>query len=227
MQKLVTLIDHMGDDASVVNAARVSFGKKIDRNYDMGTLVLTNKDIKLINYLAAHNHWTPFAHTSITLHIKAPFPIRTQFFKHKVGFVENEISRRYVDDIPTEIFRPDWSGRPTNSIKQGSGDSLPEQARNNATMAYDLAIDLALQSYQTLLAIGVAPEQARFVLPQGVYTEWYWTGSLAAYARFVNQRSSSYAQKEIQVYAEMIKKIMFDLFPVSSAALTGNPLLTQ
>lgn len=104
---------------------------------------------------------------------------------------------------------------------------MPEQARNNATMAYDLAIDLALQSYQTLLAIGVAPEQARFVLPQGVYTEWYWTGSLAAYARFVNQRSSSYAQKEIQVYAEMIKEIMFDLFPVSSAALTGNPLLTQ
>lgn len=223
----VKLIDHMGDDVSVVNAARVSFNKSIPREYDDKGLLLKNKDIKLINYLAAHNHWTPFAHTSITMHIKAPIPIRTQFFKHKVGFVENEISRRYVDEVPTEVFQPEWANRPERSIKQGSGELMSVDERNNAHLIYNFAVEQAIKSYESLIHMGVAPEQARFVLPQGTYTEWYWTGSLAAYARFVNQRTHTTAQKEIQVYADKIAMICHRLFPYSMAALTGNPFLTE
>ena len=119
----IKLIDHMGTDRTVVNSARISFDKKIHDEW-----TLNNKDIKLIYYLAKHNHWTPFAHPQITLHIKAPIPIRTQFFKHKVGFVENEISRRYVSDIP-EFFEPNWSYRPEGSIKQGAGDPVDPKTK--------------------------------------------------------------------------------------------------
>jgi thymidylate synthase (FAD) len=191
----------MGSDLTVVNAARVSFHRMSD--------TLSEKNIKLIKYLATHEHWTPFAHPQVTFHIKAPMPIRTQFFKHKVGFVENEISRRYVDEEP-EFFHPDWSARPSGSIKQGAGDRLDDDSRNKAQYAYYHALDTCKFAYQQLLNYGVAPEQARFILPQATYTEWYWTGSLAAVARFYNQRSSPHAQEEIRVYA------------VSWQALTGQ-----
>jgi thymidylate synthase (FAD) len=208
----VKYISHMGNDLMVVNAARVSFKKQ--------STTLEERDIKLINYLAKHNHWTPFAHPQICLHIKAPFPIRTQFFKHKVGFVENEVSRRYVDDDP-EYFYPRWSHRPEGSMKQGAGSPVDTDLQNKAYLIYSQAIDMCNFAYQSLLSNGIAPEQARMVLPLGTYTEWYWTGSLAAYARFYIQRSDPHAQAEIREYAEEIGSIINGLYPVSWQALTN------
>jgi len=181
--------------------------------------MLSVKDQKLIRYLAKHNHWTPFAHPQITLRIKAPISVRTQFFKHKQGFVENEISRRYVSFEP-DFYRPTWRGKPTNGAKQGSEDFI--QVAPNTSSLYDQAIAAAMYAYNTLLEDGVAPEQARFVLPQGMYTEWYWTGSLAAYARFYSQRIDIHAQWEIRQYAEKIGKIISPLFPVSWKELTQS-----
>jgi thymidylate synthase (FAD) len=202
----ITLVDYMGSDLSVVNAARVSFGKRsqlVDGK-------LSSQDKKLIKYLAEHKHWTPFAHTSLTWHIKAPIPIRTQFFKHKVGFVENEISRRYVSTEP-EIMQPMWRSKPEGSVKQGSGDQLDTDKANNAHEVYNLACEHALAAYDYLIRAGICPEQARFVLPQGTYTEWYWTGNLSSCARFYLQRTDPHAQKEIQEYAQA----MYDLIPDS------------
>ena len=232
----VTLIETLGSDLTIVNAARVSFNKisKWDEDAslvdDNGLLdvayKLNDKDKHLIHYLAKHDHWTPFAHPQICLHIKAPISIRTQFFKHKVGFVENELSRRYVDEEP-EFFYPEWSSRPTGSMKQGAGDNLNDNDSNRAVYFYDYAIKAAKSAYDDLIKLGVAPEQARFVLPQGTYTEWYWTGSLAAYARFYKQRSNSHAQAEIRDYADVISTIIKPLFPISWNALTNTFVTPQ
>jgi len=182
----VQYVSHMGDDLTVANAARVSFNKVSEKFVD--------KDAKLIQYLAKHNHWTPFAHPQITLRVKAPISIRTQLFKHKQGFVENEISRRYVSDAP-EIYNPRWRTSPTNGAKQGSDDFLEYgETLDMCGAIYDIAIKSSVFSYNMLIEKGIAPEQARFVLPQGTYTEWWWTGSLAAYARVCKLRSDSHAQ---------------------------------
>jgi len=179
--------------------------------------MLSEKDQKLIRYLAKHNHWTPFAHPQITLRIKAPISVRTQFFKHKQGFVENEISRRYVSYIP-EFYFPKWRGKPTNGAKQGSEDFIDLSVMDEKK--YFDAVRHCVDSYNRLLESGVAPEQARFVLPQGMYTEWYWTGSLAAYARFYKQRIDEHAQWEIRQYAEAVGKIIKPRFPYSWESLT-------
>jgi thymidylate synthase (FAD) len=215
----VRYIDHMGSDLTVVNSARVSFNKESSWEYESQEDIpcLSDKDKKLVSYLARHGHWTPFAHPQVTLHIKAPFPIRTQFFKHKVGFVENEISRRYVDSDP-EYFYPEWCARP-EKMKQGAGDPVEVDISNKSYLIYSQAIDACDYAYKTLLNIGVAPEQCRMILPLGTYTEWYWTGSLASYARFFKQRSSEHAQQEIREYANAIGKIISELFPVSWGAL--------
>ena len=153
------------------------------------------------------------------MRIKAPVSIRTQFFKHKQGFVENEISRRYVSHEP-EFYLPHWRGQPTNGAKQGSDDFI---ALPSATIrAFSDSLDASLDAYHKLLDSGVAPEQARFILPQAMYTEWYWTGSLAAYARFYSQRSDDHAQWEIREYARVIGDIIQPLFPFSWKALTIN-----
>lgn len=208
----VQYVSHMGNDLTVVNAARVSFHKE--------SLEFTDKDEKLISYLAKHNHWTPFAHPQITLRIKAPISIRTQLFKHKQGFVENEVSRRYVSDSP-EVYYPRWRGKPTNGAKQGSDDFLPiTEEFNTINRHYDMTVRESILTYNELLDRGVAPEQARFVLPQGTYTEWWWTGSLAAYARVCKLRSDSHAQWEVREYSNAIGMVIRDLFPVSWAALT-------
>ncbi len=217
----VHLVDWMGSDLTVVNSARVSFSKESDWETEpdwrgFHERKLAERDTKLIAYLAKHNHWTPFAHPQITLRIKAPISIRTQFFKHKQGFVENEISRRYVQDVP-QVYLPKWRGAPTNGAKQGSEDFLP--GRTLLDQVYQTLMDDALEAYQTLLDEGVAPEQARFVLPQGTYTEWYWTGSLAAYGRFYKQRVDPHAQWEIRQYAEAIGSLIQPLFPESWKAL--------
>lgn len=206
----VRYIGHLGSDLTVVNAARVSFAKSSDE--------FGERDSELIGYLARHNHWTPFAHPHITLAIKAPIAIRTQLFKHKVGFVENEVSRRYVTDAP-EFYHPAWRGKPTNGAKQGSEGFV------NATgfdIQFDDVISKCIQLYASLLESGIAPEQARFILPQSTYTEWYWTGSLAAYARVVHLRSDPHAQWEVRQYAEAFSEIIEPLFPVSWEALCST-----
>ena len=229
----VELVDAMGSDLTVCNAARVSFAKETEWGIDEDAKSRLEKtgshfaqediqrlkdgDRKLIRYLAKHNHWTPFAHPQITLRIKAPVSIRTQFFKHKQGFVENEISRRYVSFEP-EFYTPSWRGKPTDGAKQGSDDfiSLDNEVEQN----YNNALKLCMYTYNELLRSGVAPEQARFVLPQGMYTEWYWTGSLAAYARFYKQRKDEHAQWEIREYATAISELIQPLFPESWKNLT-------
>ena len=231
----VELMDHMGSDLTVCNAARVSFNKESEWGLDFDAIerlkscpynkddvrLLKEKDEKLIRYLAKHNHWTPFAHPQITLRVKAPVSIRTQFFKHKQGFVENEISRRYVSYEP-EFYSPTWRGKPTDGAKQGSEGFITEETRTNLYDAiYRESYETALHVYNTLIEKGIAPEQARFVLPQGMYTEWYWTGSLAAYARFYKQRKDDHAQWEIREYANAVGKIIEPYFPVSWKHLTN------
>jgi thymidylate synthase (FAD) len=211
----VQYVSHMGDDLTVVNAARVSF-QKISEEF-------TDKDGKLIAYLAKHKHWTPFAHPQITLRIKAPIFVRTQLFKHKVGFTENEVSRRYVSDPPSVYF-PRWRGKPTNGAKQGSEDFMSvDDDYNTVNRHYELTVREALLTYDELLKRGVAPEQARAVLPQGTYTEWWWTGSLSAFARVYAQRSDPHAQWECQQYAHAMSAIIAPLFPHCWAALTAKP----
>jgi thymidylate synthase (FAD) len=215
----VEYVDHMGTDLTVVNAARVSFNKESE--WDNGH-VLSAKDSKLVKYLADHNHWTPFAHTSITLRIKAPISIRTQLFKHKVGFTENEISRRYVSYEP-DLYYPFFRGKPTNGAKQGSEDFIQDpKVKLTIDKIYRDSAESAIEAYNNLLEAGVAPEQARFVLPQGVYTEWWWTGSLPAYARVYKQRIDPHAQWEVQEYAKGIGSIIESLFPESWSVLTTN-----
>lgn len=220
----VEYVMHMGDDLAVANAARVSFNKEsIWQEHDHeGKGVLSSKDEKLISYLAKHKHWTPFAHPQITLRIKAPIFIRTQLFKHKVGFVENEVSRRYVSDPPSVYF-PHWRSKPTNGAKQGSEDFMViDDDYNSVNRHYEMTVREALLAYNDLLKRGVAPEQARAVLPQGTYTEWWWTGSLSAYARVYQQRIDSHAQWEIQQYAHAIGKIIEPLFPQSWKVLIAK-----
>jgi thymidylate synthase (FAD) len=202
----------MGDDLFVVNAARVSFHKISEQ--------FSDRDEKLISYLAKHKHWTPFAHPQITLRVKAPISIRTQLFKHKVGFVENEVSRRYVDETP-EVYIPKWRTAPVDGAKQGSGGFVDEADSRRAAsdFLYRDSVEKCMDVYESMIAQGIAPEQARFVLPQGTYTEWWWTGSLAAYARVYAQRSDSHAQWEVREYADAIGKVISPLFPVSWKAL--------
>lgn len=224
----VQYVDHLGNDLTVVNAARVSFNKESDwegERHWSGNIVgkaLSDKDKKLIKYLAKHNHWTPFAHPQVTLRIKAPISIRTQLFKHKQGFVENEVSRRYVTDQP-EFYVPEWRSKPTHGAKQGSEDFIDHDALcNSFDEMYGDVVAKAHEHYNFLIASGVAPEQARFILPQGTYTEWWWTGSLAAYARVYKLRSDPHAQWEVREYSNAIGQIISELYPESWNALTAQ-----
>ena len=230
----VDLISVMGTDLTVVNAARVSFNKESDwagcgedhtarpGKEEPFDPYLSDKDIKLISYLAKHKHWTPFAHPQITVRIKAPIFIRTQLFKHKVGFVENEVSRRYVTDTP-EFYIPRWRSAPNDGAKQGSSDFIiDDSVATQLTFQYNSVIHGALTTYENLLEQGVAPEQARSILPQGTYTEWWWTGSLSAFARVYAQRIDSHAQWEVRQYAETLGKIISPFFPICWEALTSK-----
>lgn len=209
-------VDHMGADLSVVNAARVSFDKESD--WEPGTeTVLLEADRRLVNYLAKHDHWSPFAHTTVKFHVKAPIFVARQLVKHQVGGVWNEVSRRYVDSEP-EFYMPGvWRARPDGSIKQGSGDAVVDQAISK-TLA-EIVVEQALSCYNELLARGIAPEQARMVLPQNTMTEWVWTGSLMFWARVCQLRLDSHAQAETRVVAEGIDVICGHLFPYSWKAL--------
>lgn len=283
------LIDHMGTDLSVVNAARVSFDKEsywddtrypeywevgmeveYQRNMEWGpskgargtivsihqdyqgskrrpakeyqvfyvslgsgiywttpenvklvdgqAKVLHQGDAKLIKYLATHDHWTPFAHTAISLRMQAPLPIRTQCFKHKQGLVENEESRRYISSIPNLFMPKEFRSAPTGGAKQGSSGVHPDSAYWQRT--YTVMCDKMVRLYEEMVEDGVCPEQARFVLPQGCEVQWIWTGNLFAFANFYNKRTDAHAQKEIQDLARMVGDIIEPLFPVSWKALT-------
>jgi thymidylate synthase (FAD) len=252
-QITATLIDHMGSDLSVVNAARVSFGKGSEWDFECDCVTdlscihaggcdcgepskarqLKPKDAKLIKYLAEHKHFSPFGHAFASFHVKAPIFVARQLVKHK--FLRwNEISRRYVDDEP-EFYTPEvWRGR-SDDKKQGSsgivklacyivdrtyeGDNERIEGEVYGIKDYN---DLALDMYKALLREGVAPEQARMVLPQSTLTEFYWSGSLDAFADMCKLRLKGDTQYETRLVAQQIDEVMEDLFPVSWAALVGE-----
>lgn len=217
-----TYIDHMGSDLSVVNAARVSFGKKSlceeTRWVDMGDWcgdmpVVDDKDTKLIHYLAKHGHYSPFGHCFASFHIKAPIFVARQLVKHEYLRM-NEISRRYVDSEP-EFYVPDvWRGR-SKDKKQGS-EGVVKDVQTDALPQWH---DDALRYYSMLLESGVAPEMARMVLPQSMYTEWYWSGSMDAFANMCALRLKEDTQYETRLVAQQIDTMMAGLFPVSWKAL--------
>ena len=208
----VQYVDHMGSDINVVNAARVSFAKEV-QGFDL------EKDTKLINYLAKHNHWSPLAHTSVQIRVKAPIFMARQFVKHQIGLVWNEESRRYIDNEPEFYYPRSWRGRPTNA-KQGSADYcvdiMEEDGEWNPVLG---VVDECSRVYEKLIGFGVAPEQARMVLPQNTMTNWMWTGSLVAFARVCKLRLDNHAQREAQELAQKIHDVVAPLYPVSWAAL--------
>ena len=194
----------MGSDLSIVNAARVSFAKKHKEFDDVG-------DTKLINYLAKHNHWSPFGHGSLQFAISAPVFVARQLVKHQVGLVWNEVSRRYVDNEP-EFYTPTEWRKSAENKKQGSSDE---------TVEYSVlpAYTFAKQCYENMLRMDIAPEMARMVLPQSMMTEWYWSGTLYAFARVCNLRCKPDAQKETRDVGWGIDKHARELFPASWKAL--------
>lgn len=232
--------DHMGDDLRVVDAARVSFASqswyirgdyvpnKRSRHYDDWLQYFKERDAKglpklavgdygLIRFLAEHNHWTPFGHPQITLRMKAPVPIRTQCFKSKQGFVENEESRRYISSRPS-LYVPDHFRSKPDNAKQGSAGRHPDS--DLWLPYYQERAEEAINDYMNMIEEGIAPEQARFILPQGVQVQWVWTGSLAAFARFANLRKASDAQGEVQQLAQQVSNIIEPIYPISWEALT-------
>ena len=232
----VTYVNHMGDDLSVVNAARVSFHKMSegvyvnDGHWASGDAPYpTEADKKLINYLAKHKHFSPFNHAFLSFRIKAPIFVARQLVKHKF-MPWNEVSRRYVDDEP-EFYWPDqWRGRPMNS-KQGSDgvsdymDKVQWNGKeygNTESSTNDIVlghISDCINWYNDMIKNGVAPEQARMILPQNMHTEWIWSGTLGAYADMLRLRLDPHTQAESREVAQMIYKEVEKLFPVSIKAL--------
>jgi len=204
-----TYIDHMGTDLTVVNAARVSFGKE-STFVDTDGKTLYDRDVKLIKYLANHSHYSPFGHCFASFHVKAPVFVARQLVKHK--FLRwNEISRRYVSDKP-EFYEPkEWRGKSADK-KQGSDGVVDVGDWGDTNWA-------CLTAYNDLLEHGVAPEQARMVLPQSTMTEWYWSGSLDAFADMCKLRCATDTQAETRLVADIIAGRMIHLFPVSWIAL--------
>ena len=231
-QIAVELIDSMGDDLRVVNAARVSHDKEskwenvpfemADPRPD-GTFPtrLSDKDAKLIKYLVEHNHWTPFAHCFASFCINVPIFVHRQLVKHLVGMtwgtecmpVMNEVSRRYVDKEPEFWFPKVWRSRPEGNIKQGSGGEHPDSGIWG--IAAEARVEQCLATYKDMIQAGIAPEQARMILPLNTMTEWYWSGSLAAWGRVCNLRLDPHAQEEAREVADHIDRHMRGIFPVS------------
>lgn len=238
----VTYLNHMGDDLTTVNAARVSFNKTSDwffqRDYEGATKlplgdferyptkedgfrrVLSDRDQRLIEYLGRHGHDSPFNHNALSVHVKMPIFVARQLVKHEY-LVLNEISRRYVDDKP-EFYWPETWRKRSEDKKQGSSDehvhhqALPEW--------YDNALTESLIAYRTMIRAGVAPEQARMVLPLSTLTEWHWTGLLSAWAKMVNQRIQPDTQYETRLVAQQVDKIASELWPHSWKALRSMNL---
>lgn len=208
----VEYVEHMGGDLSVVNAARVSFGKAKEK--------IDAADTKLIRYLARHKHETPFRHVQATVRCTAPIFLARQLGKHQIGLSWNEVSRRYVDDEPGIYMPGSWRMLPDKSIKQGSGAPANNAHNDWNNDDYNEAVDACLHAYNQMIERGTAPEMARMVLPQSMLTEWVWTGSLQAFAHIYKLRSGSHAQQEAQAFARALYGIMSGIATESWAALT-------
>lgn len=208
----VEILETFGSDLTIVNAARVSFEKE--------SVELVKQDIGLINYLAKHDHISPFFHPQIRLRLKMPIFIAREWFRHTIGFARNEVSRRYVDSPPS-IWTPDTFRERDVNLKQGSKPTSIEDTAT-ASILYSDAVDLCLNTYNKLLEMKVAPEIARSILPQGMYTEFIETGSLAAYVRLCNLRMDSHAQREIQEYAKAVCDLIEPHFPHSWKAMMNK-----
>jgi len=221
----VKLIHHVGSDLDVVNAARVSFNKESEWEFDylLDRDNLSTKDAKLIHYLAKHNHHSPFNHSFLSFRVKAPLFIARQLQKHKF-MPWNEVSRRYVDDEP-EFYVPDIWRKRSENVKQGSSNEAADvsfvKTPDGMISGADIQ-SLNLQLYQSLLEDGVCPEQARMVLPQNTMTEWRWSGTLGAFLDMLVLRLDPHTQKESRDVAELIAKEIKQLFPVSYAAYLGE-----
>lgn len=210
----VELVDHMGSDLSAVNAARVSYGAE--------SKTLSERDSHLLSFLAEHEHVTPFRHAAVTLRCRAPIFLARQLGKHQVGFSWNEISRRYKDGdaIKVECYIPEEVlCRPAKLMTQ-TATPMDADFANDVQHWIANANASAVREYMALIGFGVAPEQARMVLPQSMITEWIWTGSLYGWASMYNQRSTEHAQYEARLFAEEVSKVMSELFPVCWAELT-------
>lgn len=239
-KNMITLLDKMGSDLTVVNSARVSFNKESDWEYGDKTIktsydwndggktitekekTVNKKDIKLINYLAKHKHWTPFSQCQIQFRIKMPIFIARQWYKHMIGFTRNEVSRRYVSDEPNFFIPDGWREKPPKNMKQGSGIDLDDLQQKRMHQLYSEYLNESIRVYETMLNSGVCPEQARIILPQSMFTEFIETGSLAAYARLYRLRNEKLAQREIQEYAKVIGDVLEKEFPISWTALIGD-----
>lgn len=236
-------LNHYLTDTDVANFARQSFAK-LAENFtkeqndnlirflargmasgdwqDLVSALIDNSNPMHVEELAVYlrkipEHWVPFGHPHISLRMQAPIPIRVQCFKHKIGFVESEESRRYISTRP-EVFIPPYFRAKAANVKQGSGDRHDSSDRFSGL--YAEAATRAVDLYERFLEDGMCPEQARFILPQGCEVNWVWTGSLYAFANAYNQRSDSHAQKEIQDLFAEVDRIIAPLYPVSWAALT-------
>lgn len=216
-------IDHMGTDLSVVNAARVSF-EKASSYLLCSSLDLTirkdldHKDKKLIQYLARHDHKSPFNHTFTSFRCKAPVFVARQLVKHEY-MPWNEVSRRYVHSEP-EFYQPDTWRKKSDDVKQGSSDEAVDH--NGLPFFSKFAEQTAIVTYKRMLEIGVCPEQARMVLPQSMMTEWIWSGTVFAIAKMYNLRIDPHTQYETRIVAKLIGDKMAELYPVSWEALTNG-----
>lgn len=206
----VTIIDHMGSDLSVVNAARISLGKRHEE--------FDETDSQLIRYLAEHDHTSPFRSCMVTFHIKAPIFVLRQWMRYRIGSEWNEISGRYVEFEP-EYHVPEVFRTQSKSMKQGSDGELTGEANRLAGEFFKASCAESFRTYKMLLGMGVAKEQARMVLPLGLYSEVYWTASLQTIAHFLTQRLDPHAQWEIREYAKAVKDLVTPLFPESLSAL--------
>lgn len=209
----IEVLEVFGNDLTVVNAARVSFAKE--------STEFTSKDEGLIRYLAKHRHVSPFFHPQIRLRIKMPIFVAREWFRHTIGFARNEVSRRYVDTLP-ELWIPSHEELRARDpkLKQGSKEE-PVEGAEAIVAELRTAAHQTLDLYSSLLSRGVAPEIARSVLPQGMYTEFIETASLAAYARLWELRTDPGAQREIQAYARALEALLMPYFPVAWRALTS------
>ena len=210
----VKLVDHMGSDLSVVNAARVSFGKRKD--------VFDDADEKLVSYLAQHDHTSPFRHTAMTFHVKAPIFVFRQWMKHRIASEFNEISGRYVEFPEDEFFVPETFRRQAKVNKQGSEGQVDGPTGVQAQELFLAACRNSVTQYKALIQLGVCREQARCVLPLGLYSEVYWTVSLQAAAHFIRLRTDSHAQWEIQQFAHGVRQLVEGIFPAGLKALLAT-----
>ena len=198
--------NHLGEDSTIVNSARISFNKKTDK---MGL-----KDEQLIQYLWEHGHYSTLRHCYVSFRIKAPVFVFRQWFKHRIGSEFNEVSLRYTE-TDGDYYIPETFRRQSKDNKQASFGELEADISDIAREIYIESSDQSLEAYRELLELGVPREQARSVLPFSLYTEVYWTGSLQALFHFINLRDHSHAQWEIREYAKALREILEEIYPIS------------